>query len=188
LVLKTRSRRGFQDFLREISGRIALLVTGATKEAFIAIFAAREPVFARGYERLNTVQALFRLLRHRMHRDDRRTRIAATALTLLFHLFWVVSMAWLMMLRFGLPMAEEEARRGDESAIQVEYIGEGTPDEDAGGAPQEVAPEIEIAASPAPAASTPSAAAAAPPPPAPAPAPRPPPPPPPREVTRYRRP
>jgi hypothetical protein len=154
---------GWQTWFDAMKAR-AGHVTGATKEAFIAIFAAREPVFATGYERLNTLQALFRLLRHPVDRDDRRTRIAAMTLTLLFHLFWVVSMAWLMTLRFGMLMAEEEAGRGEESAIQVEFIGEGTPDEDAGGAPPEVAPEIEVAASPAPAASTPSAAAAAAPP------------------------
>ncbi|TDK23719.1 hypothetical protein E2F46_10275 [Luteimonas aestuarii] len=137
---------------------------GAAPEGFVAIFAAREPVFRTGYERWNTWRAAFALLRYdwrRAGREVRRRRWVALAFSLLFHLFWVGAMMWLMALYFAIPSADDEAGRGEESVIQVEYIGTGTPDDDAGGAPEDLAPEVETAASPAP--SAPVQAAATPP-------------------------
>ena len=148
-------------------------VTGATRDAVIAIFLARQPVFPRGYERLGTVRALLRLWRYDWRgtdRGDRGARIASLLVTLLFHLLLLLSMIWLMALSFSRAMGEEEARRGDEQVVQVEFIGRGTPDEDTGGAPQQVE-EVPEVATRAPPAATAQQAAATPPLPEPAQAP-----------------
>ncbi|MCR6661572.1 MAG: hypothetical protein NVV60_00100 [Luteimonas sp.] len=128
---------GWQSWLDTMKAR-ADRVTGAGVEAIIAIFAGRQPVFPTGYQRLNAAQAFVSLLRHERHRDERGVRIASMALTLLFHVFWFVSMIWLMYARFTGPMPVDE-RFGEDTAVQVEFIGDGTPDEEAGGAPAAIA-------------------------------------------------
>lgn len=120
-------------------------ITGASVEAIVALFAAREPVFKRGYEHLNGMQAFVRLLRHERHRDERGIRRVSMALTLLFHLLWVLAMTWLMFARFAMPMPEDD-RFGEDSVVQVEFIGQGTPDIDAGGAPELLAEQSDAAA------------------------------------------
>ena len=134
------------DGLKAKTGR----VTGATTDAVLAIFIAREPVYPQGYERLNRWQAFTRLWRsdwRETGRDDRGARIAAMVLTLLFHVLWVASLMWLMFMRFVGYVPEEDPGRGEESVVQVEFIGKGTPEDDAGGAPPEVAETIEAPAS-----------------------------------------
>ena len=112
-------------------------VTGATVESIIAIFVAREPKLpARAAAALNRWQAFNTLWRQQWHpasEDERTTRVLAMVATLLLHLVFALFMAYLAYVRImGLPA--EEASAG-EDVIQVEFIGEGTPEEDGSGPP-----------------------------------------------------
>jgi hypothetical protein len=112
-------------------------VTGATAEAIVAIFAAREPALPpRAAMALNRWQAFTTLWRQQWHpasEDGRGVRIVASVITLLVHLFLAIFLIYLAYVRFmGIP---EPASEG-EDVIQVEYIGDGTPDEQGGGPPQ----------------------------------------------------
>ncbi len=147
--------------LREQAGRIR----GATADAIIAIFLAREPRPApRAVAALSDWEAFTTLWRQEWApsgADSRAQRIAAMVITLVVELVLAIFLIWLAYARWGgapPPPGEE--------VIQVEFIGVGTPQELGGGAPSGPAPE--------PAAAAPSAAprsAQAPAHPAPAPAP-----------------
>src|SRR3546814_16841550 len=64
---------------------------------------------------------------------DRGTRIVAIVVSLVAHLFFAVFLLYVAYVRImALP---EEAASAGEDVIQVEYIGEGTPDEEGGGPP-----------------------------------------------------
>ena len=144
-------------------------VRGATADAFVAIFLGRE--LARPAPRsplLNDWQSFAALWRQQWHPagdDQRRDRIVALATTLLVHLVLFVLLLWLATVRIGIapPPAGEDV-------VQVEYIGEGTPDTPGGGAKQGDAPEqrkpstqpsANPATSPASAAAQPPAVASA---------------------------
>ncbi len=137
--------------MREQAGR----VTGAAAEAFVGIFMTREPVPPPGAPSLTRWQAFTRLWlggSHETGRDDRAARIASMVMTLLFHILWIQALFWLMYARFvGYP-GEEDVRQGEEHVVQVEFIGDGTPEEEAGGAQLDEQPLPEVASSPSPAA------------------------------------
>lgn len=130
-------------------------VTGATAEAIMAIFLAREPRLPpRALAALNRWQAFNTLWRQQWHpasEDERSTRIVAIVVSLVTHLFFAAFLLYVAYVRImALP---EEAASAGEDVIQVEYIGEGTPDEEGGGPPQgeevaEQAPAAAAAASP----------------------------------------
>src|SRR5690606_33481737 len=85
--------------------------------------------------------------------DERGIRVAGIVVSLASHLFFFLFLAYLAYVRImALPVAEEAASTG-EDVIQVEYIGEGTPDEEGGGPPpgEEVAEHAPAAASQQPA-------------------------------------
>jgi hypothetical protein len=135
--------------MRERLGKIK----GATADAIVAIFLAREPALPpRAVRSLNRWQSFNTLWRQQWHpasRDERSTRIVASVITLLVHIFLAAFLLYLAYVRFmGIP--EDAAREGDEDVIQVEYIGEGTPQEQGGGPAQgEQAQPTPAAASPA---------------------------------------
>ncbi|WP_298579955.1 hypothetical protein [uncultured Luteimonas sp.] len=137
--------------------------------AVLAVMLARQPVYATGYRRLNGWQAFVRLWRYDWREQpspDRRTRVAAMSMSLLLHVLWLQLMVLLMV---ATSPGEEEAARLGENITQVEFIGEGTPQDEGGGAQlaEEPVPQVAAApaaASPAPAASAPQAAAPPPPP------------------------
>lgn len=138
--------------MREEAGR----VTGAAAGAFVGIFAAREPSPPpRAGPAPNRWQAFASLLfgdNDDTPRDDRPARIASMVMTLLFHILWIQALLWLMYARFvGYP-GEEEMRLGEEHVVQVEFIGDGTPQEEAGGAQVAEQPVPDVASSPSPAA------------------------------------
>lgn len=149
-------------------------VTGFAPEAVLAIFLAREPVPPPGaVAELGRWRAFATLWRQEWEpagRDERGVRIAAMVATLLLHLFFAIALIWLMYARFMGTAPAEEARAGDEHVVQVEFIGEGTPEEDGGGAPQREEREQETAAAapgtPQPEAATPQPAQPTPPAPA----------------------
>ncbi|WP_226468216.1 hypothetical protein [Luteimonas panaciterrae] len=113
-------------------------ITGATVEAVLAIFLAREPAPPpRASGELNRWQAFTTLWRQQWHpasEDDRGVRITASVITLLVHLFFAACLIYLAYVRF-MALPTEAAREGEE-VIQVEYIGTGTPEEQGGGSPQ----------------------------------------------------
>lgn len=127
-------------------------VTGATADAILAIFVAREPLPPpAAMAALNRWQAFATLWRQEWHppgRDERGVRIVATVLTILLHVFFVIVLVWLMYARF-MGIAPEDSRRG-ENVVQVEFIGEGTSEEQGGGPPQGETAMPDAASAPAP--------------------------------------
>jgi hypothetical protein len=166
----------------EAMGQRSGAIRGATEASIVGILLQREPQMPpRHAVELNRWQAFTTLWRQQWQppaREDRRVRMAALVITLILHVLFSAILLWLAYARF----TAEPAATGEE-IVQVQYIGEGTPDEAAGGpaadtselATQPTAPPA--AASPAP--SPPQAAAAQPgspalssPPPPPSPAPQ----------------
>ncbi|WP_242107429.1 hypothetical protein [Luteimonas aquatica] len=129
-------------------------VTGATAEAVLAIFLAREPARPRAASaELNRWQAFTTLWRQQWQpgsEDERGLRVFASVVTLLVHLFFALSLLYLAYVRFMALPEQEAAREGEEDVIQVEYIGTGTPQSQGGGAAQgEPTPERAPSAAPA---------------------------------------
>lgn len=119
--------------------------------AFAAVFLAR-PVSPRPRPpeatRWRTLSYLLRGSWDAPPREERGLRLASGALTAAFHILWLLALALLMYARFEGPLPED-ARRG-EHVVQVEFIGDGTPDSEAGGAGQEAPAEAVPAPAPAP--------------------------------------
>src|SRR3546814_8538930 len=101
--------------------------------------------------RWQALNVLWRLHGHPASEDERGTRIVAIVVSLVAHLFFALFLLYVAYVRImALP---EEAASAGEDVIQVEYIGEGTPDEEGGGPPPgeevaEQAPAAAAAASP----------------------------------------
>jgi hypothetical protein len=154
--------RTWFDALRERMGTIS----GATADAIVALLARRELRQAPPrMPALNDWQAFTTLWRQQWQpasADDRGQRIAAMAISLFAQLVFAIFLLWLAYARYG---GEPPVQAGEE-VVQVEFIGEGTPEEQGGGAasgpePQPAAAE-QAAAPAAPAAAMPAAAAPAP--------------------------
>ena len=134
-------------------------------DAVVAVLLARKPVYRTGYRVLNGWQAFVRLWSYdwrELPGPDRRTRAVSMSLSVLLHVLWLQLMILLMVASY--PGQEEDAARLGENITQVEFIGEGTPEEVGGGAqlaeeplPQEAASPA-AAPAPAPRAATPSPA------------------------------
>ena len=126
-------------------------VAGARASDIAAVLMAREPYLpTRVLEVLGPWRSYTTLWRQGWQpasRDERGTRIAAMALSMLLHLLFAVALVWLMHARFFAFPAPEAAREG-EQVIQVEFIGTGTPEDAGGGAARETADQA-----PSPAAS-----------------------------------
>ena len=134
-------------------------VRGATADAVVAIFLGRE--LAQPAPRsplLNDWQSFAALWRQQWHpasEDQRRHRIIALTATLLTHLVLFILLLWLATVHIGIAPPPQ-----GEDVLQVEYLGEGTPDSPGGGASESAAPATETRTKPA---SNPASAAAAPP-------------------------
>ncbi|MFC7300258.1 hypothetical protein [Cognatiluteimonas weifangensis] len=109
-------------------------VHGARAEAIVALLLQRTPrPPPRRSPELSHWQAFASLWRQQWQPpepEDRRQRIAAGAITVVVHLVLAIALLWLAEVRF----AGEPAPRG-EDVVQVEFIGEGTPQVPGGGAP-----------------------------------------------------
>jgi hypothetical protein len=146
-------------------------VTGAAAEAILAIFLAREPKLPpRAMAELNRWQAFNTLWRQQWQpaseHEEPGIRIAAGVVTLLLHVLFAIFLIYVAYVRF---MGVAEPASAGEDVIQVEYIGEGTPEETGGGPPpgaMTVQETAESAASAAATAQPPQAAAQSVPPPA----------------------
>ena len=136
---------GWGLWLRALKERLGAIPREAA-DAMVAHLAERPlPVFPQGPRGLNRWQS-FRSMFYQDWdpplREERRLRWFAGGLSLLMHLMFVVLLVLLAMINVPLPpMAEEETR------VQVEFMGQGTPDEEGGGPP---APESEAAAASSP--------------------------------------
>ena len=112
-------------------------VTGATADAIIAVLVQRELATPpRRTIELNRWQAFATLWRQQWapaEADERGVRWFAIALTFLIHLLLLGILFWLASVRFLVT-----SRPQGEDVVQVEYVGEGTPEEGAGGAPKAV--------------------------------------------------
>lgn len=127
-------------------------VTGATAAAILAILVQREPASppraSVDLDRWQVFGTFWREGWHPPERESRRDRVSAWIATAFVHLLMLVLWTWLIHVRV-LPSAPV----GD-SVVQVEFIGEGTPEEQGGGPPEGDTPTpAEADSAPAPAAS-----------------------------------
>ena len=128
---------GWRTWLSAMAER-AGAIRGATAEAIVAIFLGRE--LARPGRRsapLNDWQAFAALWRQQWQpasQDQRRHRIVAFAVTVVVHIVLFILLLWLAYVRFG-----EAPPPPGEDVVQVEFIGEGTPDTPGGGAKESAA-------------------------------------------------
>lgn len=124
---------GWNAWFASLAERVGA-VTGATADAIIAIFLQREPALPeRAGAHLNRWRAFATLWRQQWHptsRDERSMRIVAYVITLLVHLIMAVLLVWLAYVRFALPPSAS-----DEVAVRMQFIGEGTPEDEGGGPP-----------------------------------------------------
>lgn len=122
-------------------------VRGATADAIVAIFLGRE--LSRPGPRsplLNDWQAFAALWRQQWQpasEGERRQRIVALAITLVVHVVFFILLLWLAYVRFSEPPPP-----AGEDVVQVEYIGEGTPDSPGGGARESAVPATQTRAKP----------------------------------------
>lgn len=101
---------------------------------FSAASAERRRIFPGGTKQRGLLSSFLRLWRNEWYPPARGTRLFSAVATVLLHILWL-QLLLLSSLRFLSGVPDEEAGRGEEHVVQVEYIGEGTPEEDAGGAP-----------------------------------------------------
>lgn len=124
---------GWSAWFAAMGARIGA-VTGATADAIIAIFLQREltppaPASAQlgPWRAFNT---LWRQEWQSAGKEDRLVRFVAMAITLVVHAVLIVLLVWLL-------YANYVERPGDSSdvAIRVQFIGQGTTEEEGGGPP-----------------------------------------------------
>jgi len=161
---------GWAQWFAAVGERIGR-ITGATADAIIFVFLQREPALPpRRAAELNRWQAFATLWRQQWQPpevEERRVRLVAIAITVLVHIVLLVLLLWLAYVRF--PAAPAPA---GEEVVQVEFIGQGTPQEQGGGPPNATptppAPAARVAP---PTRANPAASTATPPPQPPAPTP-----------------
>ncbi|HEY5782460.1 MAG TPA: transmembrane repetitive protein [Lysobacter sp.] len=133
---------GWQRWFEQMRER-AGAITGATSDAIVAEFLQRPlTVPPRRADELTRWQAFATLWRQQWHPpepEERKVRWVAGIVSALWHLFFGALLIWLMYLRF---MALGTPAQGD-NVVQVEYIGQGTPQE-AGGPVQPAAPAAPV--------------------------------------------
>jgi hypothetical protein len=128
---------GWQAWLEAIRPR-RHGVTGAPAPELVAVFLERPlrdpPRAGAVLDRWQAFATLWRQQWHPPTPDERGPRIAGMATSGVVHLVLAVLLVWLMDARFlVLPPAPE----GEAVAVQVEWIGRGTPEEPGAGAPAE---------------------------------------------------
>lgn len=124
-------------------------VTGAPAESIVALMMQREPQLPpRASATLNRWQAFNTLWRQQWHpvsRDQRGLHLFALAVSLLVHVLFAIFLLYIAYVRL-MAATQPQAPEG-ETVIQVEYIGEGTPEDEGGGpTPGETMPDTAQAA------------------------------------------
>ncbi|GAB2617881.1 hypothetical protein [Novilysobacter erysipheiresistens] len=128
---------GWQQWFDAMGERVGA-VTGASAEDIVAVLMQRPLAVAPGRAaELGRWQAFSTLWRQEWHAqesaDERRWHWLAASLTGCWHLFLAGMLAWLMYLE--LINAAHPPPKGEEMVVQIEYVGDGTP-EDVGGGPE----------------------------------------------------
>lgn len=122
---------GWQSWFEQMRERVGA-ITGATSEAIVAVFLQRPlTVPPRRAGELTQWQAFATLWRQQWHPpepEERKVRWIAGIVSALWHLLFGALLIWLMYLRF---MGLGTPAQGD-NVVQVEYIGQGTPQETGG--------------------------------------------------------
>src|SRR3546814_616575 len=122
-------------------------VTGASADAIVAILAERALRWPpRRSGQLSQFQAFAMLWRQQWQpagADERWLRIVAFAVSAFMQLVFAIFVLWLAYARYGgAPLVPP-----GEDVVQVEFIGEGTPEEQGGGEPEGPRPDPEPARS-----------------------------------------
>ena len=128
---------GWQQWFDAMGDR-AGMVSGARAEDLVAVLAQRPLAAAPGrVAELGRWQAFSTLWRQQWHAqesdDERRWHWLAAGVSGGWHLFLAGLLAWLMYL--DLINAAHPPPKGEELVVQIEYVGDGTP-EDVGGGPE----------------------------------------------------
>lgn len=125
---------GWQQWL-DAAGQRPGRVSGAPADEITAVLVRREPAVppraSRDLGRWQAFRSLWLQQWHSAEPDDRGTRIFAGATTFVWHVAIGALLLWLMYL--DLISVAHPPAKGEETVIQVEYIGRGTPEEVGGG-------------------------------------------------------
>lgn len=144
---------GWALWLRGLQARLGIIERGFA-DAIVHALAQREPVMQGRSRPLNRWQAARSLFYQDWDpplREERGLRWFAAVTSVLMHLLFALLLALFALVNLPPPPAASE-----ETRVQVEFVGQGTP-EDEGGGP----PATEAAAEPASAAQAPAQASAA---------------------------
>lgn len=156
--LREAARASWSGWLERLASRPGR-ISGAPAQDLVDQLAAREPAPpAARAALLNRWQAFATLWRQEWHpasRDERSWRWFAGGTSFVWHVVMILLFLWVATLYFLPPLPEEDA------AVQVEFIGVGTPAEEGGGEPPAPGEDVD---SPSAAAAAASAAASAAPP------------------------
>lgn len=158
--LREAARQSWGQWFDRLAAR-PLRPTGAPAHALVEQFAARPlaapPPRSPALTRWQAFATLWRQQWHPAARDERGWRAAAGGTSFFWHVVLLVLIAWVTAWHF-IPPEEDEAGE----AVQVEFIGVGTPEEEGGGEPPAPGEAVDApsaaarAASASPATSTPS--------------------------------
>jgi hypothetical protein len=125
--------RGWFEAMGAGGGR----VSGAPAAAVVAIMEAREPrpppAAVAELGRWRAFTTLWRQEWQPASEDERSQRVAALVASLALHVFFALVLVWLVSGRYAAPAPADEARGDD--VIEVQYVGEGTPDDAGAGEP-----------------------------------------------------
>jgi hypothetical protein len=125
-------------------------VTGAPADQIVGELARRAPsmppVRVADLTRWQAFSTLWRQEWQPAEPVDRRIRVAAGAISVLWHVLFVVLLVWLMYLQYLVATPPPQG----EDVVQVEYIGAGMPENSGGGEPAPAPAPVGEAPSPRP--------------------------------------
>lgn len=122
-------------------------ITGATAQALIDVFLQRpladRPLRSGELTRWQAFNTLWRQDWHAPEPEDRKLRWFAGAFTAAWHVVFGILLLWFWYTQ--MLYVEEASKRRGEVVVQVEFIGQGTPEEVGGGHTQERLEESAVA-------------------------------------------
>ncbi|MGH8083789.1 MAG: hypothetical protein ACREPV_00745 [Lysobacter sp.] len=136
---------GWQQWF-DAMGERAGAVTGASADALVAVLVQRPLAVAPGrMAELSRWQAFSTLWQQQWHAqesdDERRWHWLAAGISGGWHLFLAALLAWLIYL--DLDNVAHPPPKGEELVVQIEYVGDGTPEEVGGGPEPETIEVVE---------------------------------------------
>lgn len=131
--LREAARESWGQWLGRLGAR-PLRPSGAPAQALVEQFMQRPlaapPPRSPALTRWQAFATLWRQQWHPAARDERRWRVAAGGTSFFWHVVLLVLIAWVTAWHFIPPPRDEDGQ-----AVQVEFIGVGTPEEEGGGEP-----------------------------------------------------